>query len=133
MPKKTEKQGKPLFDGNIGTKQLCHLARYKSEAVKLKLIAIKILFVLNWTSYFVFPFFKCIRFYTIAPTFFLDAFQPFLVCFNPGFLIIRKIFLDIQLCIAVESRFHWLWTQMPIISWYKFGRNIILRGHKIKA
>ena len=39
--KKDWKEGKPLFDGNIGTKQVCHLAWYKSEAVKQKLLAIK--------------------------------------------------------------------------------------------
>ena len=54
MPKKAEKQEKPLFDGNVGTKQLCHLPWYKSETVKSKLLAIKNLFALklDWLNLF---------------------------------------------------------------------------------
>ena len=54
--KKFEKQEKPLFDGNIGTKQLCQLVRYKSEAVKSKLLAIKNLFVLKFDRLIFFGF-----------------------------------------------------------------------------
>ena len=33
-----------------------------------------------------------------------------------SFLNIWMIFIEIQLCIVVKSRFHWLWTQTPITS-----------------